>query len=67
MERLTFERHLEMDEDLKKNEDSPTDDDVAAYFQFKRVKRFLGVHGPKDCDDESGPVSYGDGHSGWNR
>lgn len=54
-------------DDSKKQKSIFPDDDVAAYFQLKKMKRFLGAHNSGICDDESGPVSYGDGHSGWNR
>ncbi len=56
-----------MKDDLKKQNSPPSDSDVATYFQLKKMKRFLGTHPSGICDDESGPVSYGDGHSGWNR
>lgn len=45
-----------------------TSDDVATYFQLQKMKKWLGVHDTANIyDDEGGPVSYGDGHSGWNR
>lgn len=56
-----------MKNDSKEQKSRPSDNDVEAYFQLKKIKRFFGVHNSGVCDDESGPVSYGDGHSGWNR
>ncbi len=56
-----------MKDDSKKQESILPDEDVATYFQLKKMKRFLGTRNTGSCDDESGPVSYGDGHSGWNR
>lgn len=53
--------------DDSKKQIPPSDNDVAAYFQLKKMKRFLGVHNSEDDFDDVGPVSYGDGHSGWNR
>lgn len=69
--------HRRMDNKLKKiadnhsNADAKTtapDDDVETYFQLKKMKKWLGVnHTTNVYDDEGGPLSYGDGHSGWNR
>lgn len=56
-----------MKNDSKEQKSRPSDNDVEAYFQLKKIKRFFGVHNSGVCDDESGPVSYGDGHAGWNR
>lgn len=51
----------------KKKQSFTSDDDIATYFQLQKMKRFLGTRDSGVCDDESGPISYGDGHSGWNR
>ncbi len=65
-----------MDNKLKKVADNnsnvdaktTTPDDVETYFQLKKMKKWLDVNGTTNVyDDEGGPVSYGDGHSGWNR
>lgn len=56
-----------MKDDTQKQQAFTPDDDVVAYFQLQKMKRFLGTRHTGACADESGPVSYGDGHSGWNR
>jgi len=65
-----------MDNKLKKVADNnsnvdaktTTPDDVETYFQLKKMKKWLGVNGTTNVfDNEGDPVSYGDGHSGWNR
>lgn len=65
-----------MDNKLKKTADNnsnadaktTTPDDVETYFQLKKMKKWLDVNGTTNVfDNEGDPVSYGDGHSGWNR
>lgn len=65
-----------MDNKLKKTADNNSNvdanqassDDVETYFQLKKMKKWLGVNGTANVfDNEGDPVSYGDGHSGWNR
>lgn len=65
-----------MDNKLKKRADNnsnvdaktTTSDDVETYFQLKKMKKWLDVNGTTNVfDNEGDPVSYGDGHSGWNR
>lgn len=65
-----------MDNKLKKRADNnsnvdaktTTPDDVETYFQLKKMKKWLDVNGTTNVfDNEGDPVSYGDGHSGWNR
>lgn len=56
-----------MKDDFQKTARPAPDDDVAAYFQLKKLKRWLGARNPQGDDESGGPVSYGDGHSGWNR
>lgn len=68
-----------MDNKLKKTADNnsnvdaktTTPDDVETYFQLKKMKKWLDVNGTHEnvgvYDDEGGPLSYGDGHCGWNR
>lgn len=72
----SFKDHRLMDNKLKKTADNhsnadaktTTPDDVETYFQLKKMKKWLGSHDNAGVyDDEGGPVSYGDGHSGWNR
>ncbi len=56
-----------MKDDFQKATRPAPDDDVATYFQLKKLKRWLGARNPQGDDESGGPVSYGDGHSGWNR
>ena len=65
-----------MDNKLKKVADNnsnvdaktTTPDDFETYFQLKKMKKWLDVNGTTNVfDNEGDPVSYGDGHSGWNR
>lgn len=56
------------DNHLKINANQASSDDVETYFQLKKMKKWLGVNDTTNVfDNEGDPVSYGDGHSGWNR
>lgn len=72
----SFKDHRRMDNKLKKRADNhskinanqASSDDVETYFQLKKMKKWLDVNGTTNVfDNEGDPVSYGDGHSGWNR
>lgn len=51
-----------VDNELKIDVKAASSDEVDTYFQLKKMKKKLDAY-----DDESSPISYGDGHSGWNR
>lgn len=56
------------DNNSKINANQASSDDVETYFQLKKMKKWLDVNGTTNVfDNEGDPVSYGDGHSGWNR
>lgn len=56
------------DNNSKINANQASSDDVETYFQLKKMKKWLDVNGTTNVFDNEGDlVSYGDGHSGWNR